>query len=1209
MTGTLILDEDGIYDPTHFNDRLLLGLNGTMSEAELHVLRARLLGGILNKARRGELKSPLPIGFAYNAEDHVVLDPDKQVQQSIRFFFGTFHRTGSACGVVKAFRQQALVFPRHLKKGPRKGFGCLQMTLDAACAVPRSPLDSCGAAFTANSSGTVGGVQWTQYQGGQMQSLWRAGAIAIITASASLLLLTLRVPAAATGIAAIHVPTGFKVELAASPELSAYPMMGTFDDRGRLFIAESSGNTQNDQQMRDHPDYKIRLLEDRDGDGVFDHSQVFADKLTLPAGAVWFRNALYVAAPPDLLRFQDTDNNGIADKREVVVTGWNMASNAASLHGPFFGPDGMLYLTDGRHGFNLKGVDGREFKGDASRIWRVKPDGTALDWLAGGGFDNPVELVFTPAGETIGTMTYFRDPENGERDALLHYVEGGVYPKPHAAAGEFKRTGDLMPVMTKFARIAPAGLARYRGVAFGAPYQGNLFSAQFNPHRVQRHILHREGASFRTEDSDFLTSTDPEFHPTDVIEDADGSLLVFDTGAWFIHGCPISRVAKPEIRGSIYRVRRIGAPAVRDARGAQIAWLSLSPAAAAKLLEDTRPTVRDRAIELLVERAETAVPALAAIRKDSASYEARAAAVFALFRIGTPDARAMVRAALHDADFRVRTAAARCAGMSADRESLDRLMAMARNDHPAPRRQALAALGQIGDPTAVSALLDASANPVDRFVEHSAIYSLITLRQPAAVAKALDDPRLKVRKAALIALDQMDGSPLQRDHVAKSLRSSDKDVRSAALWVVSHHPDWADVVSAYLGERLRDHAATQRERDALRDALIAFSANPAVQNLLAALLSDTSLHEAQIVVLLDAIDASPLRQFPDNWMQPLSALLAGGSSAVRMRTVELIRSRNVPGFGEQLQTIARNGQSSPHLRASAIGVQIAGDPHLTPDQYTFLVSSLGSKTDAILRQTAARVLGRSAPEKEQLLEIARKHLPQADALTFSTILDCFRTSRDEQVGEALVAVLTKSPAALSTLGEDRLKALLAGYPATVQQISQPLFRQLQTSQRDRIDRLRKLEPLLTAGGDVGRGRRIFYGSKVACASCHTIGAEGGHVGPDLTGIGAIRSSHDLLEAIVFPSASFVPGHEAYIVDTGIDRLAGVLRSQSPDAVVLTTGPNGEVRIPRRQIKSMQRSNVSLMPEGFDETLTRTELTDLLAFLQAEKTRPTATALR
>jgi DNA invertase Pin-like site-specific DNA recombinase len=121
LTDTLILDEDGVYDPAHFNDRLLLGLKGTMSEAELHVLRARLQGGILNKARRGELKSPLPVGFAYGAEDRVILDPDQQVQQTIRFLFEAFHRTGSACAVVKAFRQQSLLFPRRLKKGPHKG--------------------------------------------------------------------------------------------------------------------------------------------------------------------------------------------------------------------------------------------------------------------------------------------------------------------------------------------------------------------------------------------------------------------------------------------------------------------------------------------------------------------------------------------------------------------------------------------------------------------------------------------------------------------------------------------------------------------------------------------------------------------------------------------------------------------------------------------------------------------------------------------------------------------------------------------------------------------------------------------------------------------------------------------------------------------------------------------------------------------------------
>jgi DNA invertase Pin-like site-specific DNA recombinase len=121
LSDTLILDEDGVYDPAHFNDRLLLGLKGTMSEAELHVLRARLRGGIVSKARRGELESPLPIGFCYDGNDHVILDPDKQVQETIHALFRTFHRTGAASATMREFRARGIKFPRRSRSGPSKG--------------------------------------------------------------------------------------------------------------------------------------------------------------------------------------------------------------------------------------------------------------------------------------------------------------------------------------------------------------------------------------------------------------------------------------------------------------------------------------------------------------------------------------------------------------------------------------------------------------------------------------------------------------------------------------------------------------------------------------------------------------------------------------------------------------------------------------------------------------------------------------------------------------------------------------------------------------------------------------------------------------------------------------------------------------------------------------------------------------------------------
>lgn len=117
LADTLILDEDGVYDPSHFNDRLLLGLKGTMSEAELHVLKARLRGGILNKVRRGEYRCILPTGFVYDESGNVALDPDSQVRESIAYFFETFARVGSACQTVKAFRKEGLRFPTRFRNG------------------------------------------------------------------------------------------------------------------------------------------------------------------------------------------------------------------------------------------------------------------------------------------------------------------------------------------------------------------------------------------------------------------------------------------------------------------------------------------------------------------------------------------------------------------------------------------------------------------------------------------------------------------------------------------------------------------------------------------------------------------------------------------------------------------------------------------------------------------------------------------------------------------------------------------------------------------------------------------------------------------------------------------------------------------------------------------------------------------------------------
>ena len=157
LTDTLILDEDGLYDPAHFNDRLLLGLKGTMSEAELHVLRARLRGGILNKARRGELHNHLPVGLIYDPTGRVVLDPDQQVQETVRLLFQTFTRTGSLRGTIKYFRQQGLLFPKRTSSSQKGQLVWVPLSVEPAvlCTTPSMPAHTPTGAVASVSSPTV----------------------------------------------------------------------------------------------------------------------------------------------------------------------------------------------------------------------------------------------------------------------------------------------------------------------------------------------------------------------------------------------------------------------------------------------------------------------------------------------------------------------------------------------------------------------------------------------------------------------------------------------------------------------------------------------------------------------------------------------------------------------------------------------------------------------------------------------------------------------------------------------------------------------------------------------------------------------------------------------------------------------------------------------------------------------------------------------
>jgi glucose/arabinose dehydrogenase len=326
-------------------------------------------------------------------------------------------------------------------------------------------------------------------------------------------------------------------------------------------------------------------------------------------GGVWHDGSLYVASPPNIWRLTDTSGDGIADKRDIIVDRFGFTGNAASIHGCFLGPDGRLYWCDGYHGHEFKDKDGNVIiSRKGSYIFSSTIAGTDVRRHSGGGMDNPVEVDFTPAGEVLGTVNIFYT--RPRVDCLVHWLHGGAYPHREQALAELQTTGPVLGPVHRFGHVAISGTLRYRSGALNQQWRDNMFATFFNSGKVVRVELERSGATYSAVQREFISSENREFHPTDLVEDADGSLLVVDTGGWFYRGCPTSQFARPDVLGAIYRVRRDGMTTQIDPRGNRLDWPAQTPAQLAQLLGDPRYAVRQRAIFESAARGQSAITTL-----------------------------------------------------------------------------------------------------------------------------------------------------------------------------------------------------------------------------------------------------------------------------------------------------------------------------------------------------------------------------------------------------------------------------------------------------------------------------------------------------------------------------------------------------------------------------------------------------------------------
>jgi putative heme-binding domain-containing protein len=1005
------------------------------------------------------------------------------------------------------------------------------------------------------------------------------------------------------------LPEGFVIEPVAGPPLVRYPLFGCFDDVGGLYIAEGTGHSVPGTELVKLNQGKILRLEDTDHDGKFDKSTLYAEGFVSPQGVLWHDGVVYVASHPAIWRLEDTDGDGRADRRDEFVARFNFNGNGCDIHGPFLGPDGRLYWTDGRHGYKIERPDGTRLEGFASRIWRCRTDGRDLERFAGGGFDNPVEVAWTADGEMLGTM------DQGAGDCLLHYVEGGVYPEEHPCISELVRTGPLLGVARRYSVELPAALCgtmRYRSTSFGAQFRDELFTTHYMTHKLVRSRLIRDGSTFRAEDTDFLVSSDPHLRLTDVLEDADGSLLAIDMGAWYTYGFLGNVLPRPEMLGAIYRIRRVDAPLVSDLRGNGLRLAEMTAGELIRLLDDARPAVRDRAIARLAKLGSAAVSELAAlVRTDDRSMEARTNALWALCRIDGPEARSAIRLALNspaqadspraaDRNQTLLMVAVQAAGLHRDPAATGALRELLKDGHLPLRRAAAEALGRIGSPDSVPALLGTLRQAVDQFLEHSLIYALIQINDREAVQPGLRDAHPRVQKAALVSLDQMKAGKLAREQIVPLLESNDAALQQAALVAITRRPEWADAPQGLLRKWLARAELTPEQQRAIVDLVSAGSIPPEIERIAGTALADSATPTAARLLLVGAMQQSRANPLPATWKEGLTQALSDRDPKLCWEALAAVRARGWRQFDDTVRKLSHDTSLPPELRVSALECLSGAREPIDAEAFTFLTDQLSESAPPLLRLAAARTLAACVLTKDQLIRIAGRGRI-VSTMILRSFLPVFTRTNDPDVGAALVDALIESPAAEALMTAE-LDKLLKDYPPAVREKAAPLREKIAFRLRDQAAYLARLtDELSRHSGNADAGKEVFLAPKNNCFACHRAVGRGGTIGPDLSKIGQFRTRSELLESIIFPSFSITPQYQTHTLATRDGRVAtGLVVRETADSILLRTTDLAELQFARANVEELAPSSVSLMPDGLEKTLTRQQLADLLEFLYNQR---------
>ena len=962
------------------------------------------------------------------------------------------------------------------------------------------------------------------------------------------------------------VPEGFEIQLVAAEPDIGKPISMSFDAAGRLWVAETSNypiESATDKTPRD----RIRILSDFNADGRAGKNQVFADGLIMPDAVAPYKNGAIIFTIPNSVRLQDTDGDGTADRRDVVLGPFatrdhhNLANNFRR------GFDGWMYGGQGvANDSIMKGSDGKPFQMSGG-TFRFRPDGSSIQKF-GDGQANVFGLCFDPLGNLFTSDCHSMP--------IYQNIYGGFYPvlgKPPDGLG-------YAPQMLthNHGSTAISGLITCEEPLWPAEYQGNFLLGNVVTSRVNRDRVEEHGSTrLAVEMPDLVISKDPWFRPVDVQFGPDGALYIADFYNRIIAHVevPLNHPGRDRNSARIWRVVRVdaeGKPVLRKRPD----FASLGVAEKVSRLGDPSLAHRLAVLNSLADQGgEDVIKAVrSAAQSPHADLNLRAGALWILERLGVLTNIELASAAV-DPDRLLRTHAMR---ILVERPTWQ------------PGELELIYNGLKDKEGCVAR---AAADALARHASTAHITALLALRQRAPdddthlvyqVRKALRDQLLLPQGFAFI--DQLKMSDADAHAIADvTLGLPTAGAASFFVKYLSKFP-----VDGKPNQQWVKHIARYGEVAAM-DALAGFLEGDSSYDL------DTQVNLFQ--AMSQGMEERGMK--PSDQMKSWAGQLAGHMllptnppNPARQKTAAAIAAKlELRGLEKSLVELATRSTGDIEVKSACIRALLAlnAPAHLTEAESLLNDPRIPIESRGELVQSLALI---NTGESRNMLINSLRVAPERFALIIASALCGSAGGAD-----LLMKAVADGQAPASLLAQRTVKdKLLAVRPELASRLAE-LTEKLRTND-ERLQKIARERQAAfpNSGASVEKGAGVF---QINCAVCHSIGSKGGRVGPELDGIGH-RGLERLCEDVLDPNRNVdrVFRYSIFTLKDG-SALTGLFRREEGAQIIFVDAAGKEVSVEKTRIAERTESATSLMPEVFADTLSPVDFQNLMAFLLSQAT--------